>query len=107
MYRGLYHVLMGRLSPLDGIGPEDLSVEPLYRRIDDPAITGGVKVREVILGLNPNLEGDGTALFLAEALRPRNVQITRLARGLPTGWQLEYANKAVLADAIQGRQSMD
>jgi recombination protein RecR len=106
MYTGLYHVLMGRLSPLDGVGPEDLTVEALLRRIDDPGANGGVKVREVILGLNPNLEGDGTALFLAGELSGRDVQVTRLARGLPTGWQLEYANKAVLADAIQGRQAM-
>ncbi len=107
MYKGLYHVLMGRLSPLDGVGPEDLTIDALYKRIDDPALNGGVKVREVILGLNPNLEGDGTSLFLAGALKSRGVQITRLARGLPTGWQLEYANKAVLADAIEGRQKMD
>lgn len=107
MYRGLYHVLMGRLSPLDGVGPEDLTIDTLYKRIDDPTTNGGVKVREVILGLNPNLEGDGTSLFLAGALKSRGVQITRLARGLPTGWQLEYANKAVLADAIEGRQKMD
>lgn len=106
MYRGLYHVLMGRLSPLDGVGPEDLTVAALLKRVDEPTSNGGVKVREVILGLNPNLEGDGTALFLAGELQSRDVQITRLARGLPTGWQLEYANKAVLADAIQGRQAM-
>jgi recombination protein RecR len=107
MYKGLYHVLMGRLSPLDGVGPEDLTIDALYKRIDDPATNAGIKVREVILGLNPNLEGDGTSLFLAGALKSRDVQITRLARGLPTGWQLEYANKAVLADAIEGRQKMD
>jgi recombination protein RecR len=107
MYKGLYHVLMGRLSPLDGVGPEDLTIDALYKRIDDPGVNAGVKVREVILGLNPNLEGDGTSLFLAGALKSRDVQITRLARGLPTGWQLEYANKAVLADAIEGRQKMD
>jgi recombination protein RecR len=106
MYQGLYHVLMGRISPLDGVGPSDLTVATLLRRIDDPAVNDGIKVREVILGLNPTLEGDGTALYLAEELRNKGVQITRLARGLPTGWQLEYANKAVLADAIQGRQSM-
>lgn len=106
MYQGLYHVLMGRLSPLDGIGPEDLTVAALLRRIDHPP-AGAPRIREVILGLNPTLEGDGTALFLAEELRSRNLQISRLARGLPTGWQLEYANKAVLADAIAGRQSVD
>ncbi len=107
MHKGLYHVLMGRLSPLDGIGPDDLTLAALLARVDDPAQNGGVQVREVILGLNPTLEGDGTALFVAEELRARKVQVSRLARGLPTGWQLEYANKAVLADAIEGRQNMD
>jgi len=107
MYRGVYHVLMGRLSPLDGIGPEELTVPTLLERIDNPASNpGGARVREVILGLNPTLEGDGTALYLAEALRTRGVAVTRLARGLPSGSQLEYANKAVLADAIQGRQGV-
>lgn len=107
MYRGLYHVLMGRLSPLDGVGPEELTVPSLLGRIDDPKSNpGGSAVREVILGLNPTLEGDGTALYLAEALRARGVAVTRLARGLPSGSQLEYANKAVLADAIQGRQGV-
>lgn len=108
MYRGLYHVLMGRLSPLDGIGPDELTVRDLLQRIDDPAKNpGGVKVKEVVLGLNPTTEGDGTALYLTEQLKSRGVQITRLARGLPTGGQLEYASKAVLADAIQGRQTME
>jgi recombination protein RecR len=108
MYRGLYHILMGRLSPLDGIGPADLTTDALFARIDDPARNaGGVPVEEVILGLNPTLEGDGTALYLHDQLRQRRVRVTRLARGLPTGSSLEFANKAVLADAIQGRQSME
>lgn len=108
MYKGLYHVLMGRLSPLDGIGPGDLTIAEFLARIDDPKKNpGGVSVREVVFGLNPNVEGDGTALYLAEQLKGRAVQVTRLARGLPSGGQLEYANKAVLADAIQGRQRVD
>jgi len=108
MYQGLYHVLMGRLSPLDGIGPGDLTVADLLDRIDTPSRNpGGVAVKEVVLGLNPNVEGDGTSLYLSEQLKGRNVRITRLARGLPSGGQLEYANKAVLADAIQGRQTME
>lgn len=114
MYRGLYHVLMGRLSPLDGVGPGDLTIAELLARIDGPARNsggagggGGTPITEVIMGLNPTLEGDGTALYLAEELRTRHVRVSRLARGLPTGWQLEYANKAVLADAIQGRQAME
>lgn len=107
MYRGLYHVLMGRLSPLDGVGPEELTIPSLLGRLDDPAGNpGGVAIREVILGLNPTLEGDGTALHLAEALQARQVGVSRLARGLPSGSQLEYANRAVLADAISGRQRL-
>lgn len=109
MYRGIYHVLMGRISPLEGVGPADLTIPDLLARIDRPeANAGGVPVREVILGLNPTIEGDGTAMYLAEEIKQRpEVRVSRLARGLPTGGQLEYANKAVLADAIQGRQSME
>jgi recombination protein RecR len=108
MYKGVYHVLMGRLSPLEGIGPEELTLQRLLERIDDPAQnTGGVAVAEVILGLNPTLEGDGTALYIAEELKGRGVRMSRLARGLPSGSQLEYANKAVLADAIHGRRAVE
>lgn len=108
MYRGLYHVLMGRLSPLEGVGPDELTVPRLMERVERPGQNpGGVAVCEVILGLNPTIEGDGTALYLGEQLRARGVKVSRLARGLPTGSQLEYANKAVLADAIQGRQRVE
>ncbi len=100
LYHGVYHVLMGRLSPLDGLGPGELTISGLLERAE----TG--RVREVILGTNPTLEGDGTALYLAQELEKLNIKVTRLARGLPTGYQLETAAKAVLADAIQGRQSM-
>lgn len=107
MYRGTYHVLLGRISPLDGVGPEHLTLDRLLQRIDDPAINfRGVRIEEVILGLNPTLEGDGTALYLAEQLADRPVRITRLARGLPTGRELEFANAAVLADALEGRRSV-
>lgn len=116
-YKGLYHVLMGRLSPLDGIGPAELTVSQLLHRIASPEDNpGGTTVREVILGTNPTVEGDGTSLYLAEQVRltaQKHVQagragvtVTRLARGLPAGSQLEFANKAVLADAILCRQSM-
>jgi len=107
MYRGVYHVLLGRLSPLDGVGPGDLTMDRLFERLKSPkANAGGERVTEVVLGLNPTLEGDGTALYVAEHAQKLGVRVSRLARGLPTGSQLEYANKAVLADAIQGRQSM-
>ena len=106
-YRGVYHVLMGRLDPLGGVGPDELAVVQLLERIDDPARNARqVTIREVILGLNPNFEGDTTALYLAEQLSQRNVRVTRLARGLPVGSQLEFASTAVLADAIEGRQEM-
>lgn len=102
MYNGLYHVLMGRLSALDGVGPEDLTVEPLLGRVRE----SGGQIEEVVLGLNPTVEGDGTGLYLAQALGALGVRVSRLARGLPSGGSLEYANKAVLADAIMGRQAM-
>ena len=108
MYNGLYHVLMGRLSPLDGVGPTDLTIDRLLARIDHPDTNPGqIEVEEVILGLNPTVEGDGTGLYLAEQLKTRGVVVSRLARGLPTGGSLEYANKAVLADAIAGRRAME
>ncbi len=107
MYRGVYHVLLGRLSPLDGITPADLTIAELLSRVDGPDSNArGTPVREVILGLNPTLEGDGTALYLAQELGRRSVRVSRLARGLPSGGSLELANKAVLADAIEGRQSL-
>ncbi len=108
MYRGLYHVLMGRLSPLDGIGPDELTVAELIRRVDEPARNpGGAPIAEIILGLNPTIEGDGTALYLAQELKGKPVRVSRLARGLPTGSPLEFANKAVLADAITCRQEVN
>jgi len=106
-FRGVYHVLMGRLDPLGGVGPDSLTIQALISRIDDPSNNcRNTKINEVILGLNPNMEGDSTALYLADLLTDRDVVVTRLARGLPAGSQLEYANSAVLTDAIQGRQPM-
>lgn len=108
MFRGVYHVLMGRLSPLDGVGPEHLTLDALEKRVASAKTNvGGVAVREVVLGLNPTIEGDGTALYVAERLRKSGVTVSRLARGVPTGGQLEHANKAVLADAIEGRRAME
>lgn len=107
MYKGVYHVLMGHLSPLDGVDAENLTISDLLIRVKDSnRNSGGVRVAEVILGLNPTLEGDGTGLYLQRALESAGVRITRLARGLPSGSQLEYANKAVLADAIVSRQRL-
>ncbi len=107
MWKGVYHVLLGRLDPLDGVGPESLTVSSLLARMDQPTKNArGEAVRELILGLNPDMEGDSTALWLAEQARQRNISVSRLARGLPSGSQIEYANPAVLADAIHGRQRM-
>ena len=101
LYKGVYHVLLGRISPLEGMEPGDLTIDALMRRL------AAGTVREVIMGLNPNMEGDGTALHLqAEMVRYPNVQVTRLARGLPAGSNIEYANRNILADAISGRQRM-
>jgi len=105
MWRGVFHVLMGRVSPLEGIGPEDVTLGALLGRIDEPAEdTRGVRVEEAEQALNPTLEGDGTGLVLAEELGKRDVRVTRLARGLPAGGQVSLSNKAVLADAIEGRR---
>ena len=98
MFRGVYHVLTGRLDALSGVEPEHLTIDRLFDRVRDAAHNSrGEAVTEVILGLNPNLEGDTTALFLSEQLGELGVKVTRLARGLPAGSQLEYASTAVLA----------
>ncbi len=97
-FRGLYHVLLGRLAPLEGVGPEQLTVNALVERVR----TGDVK--EVIMGTNPTLEGDGTALYISNQLAEFPIEITRLARGITTGSVLEFANKEILADALAGRQ---
>lgn len=109
MYKGVYHVLMGRLAPLEGIGPGDLNMQSLVRRVHESHEGSPDKspIREVVLGTNPTLEGDGTAMYLAEQLRGPGVQVTRLARGLPAGTQLEWLSKSVLADAFAGRQAME
>ncbi len=98
-FRGLYHVLGGRLAPLDGVGPDRLTLAALARRVQK----GGV--REVILATSPTLEGDGTALFASTLLATTGVAVTRLARGLPSGSSLELANSQMLADAMDGRRT--
>ncbi|MCI0587822.1 MAG: recombination mediator RecR [Planctomycetes bacterium] len=100
VYRGLYHVLLGSLNPAEGAGPDSLTVEPLVRRVKE----GGIE--EVILATDPDLEGDGTALYVAERLEGTGARVTRLARGLPAGSAIEYLNRVVLADALEGRREM-
>jgi recombination protein RecR len=99
-YRGRYHVLLGALSPLDGIGPEDLKVRELLARLDAQG------VEEVILATNPSVEGEATAIYLAKLLKPLTVRITRIARGLPVGGDLEYADQVTLSKALEGRREM-
>ena len=99
-YRGVYHVLGGRLSPLDGVGPDDLTVASLVQRVGE----GGV--REVIVATNPRLEGEATALYVQEQVAQFHVSVTRLARGLPVGGDLEYADGGTIAQAISARREM-
>lgn len=99
-YQGLYHVLHGAISPMDGIGPEELKIEQLMGRLKSG------EVSEVILATNPNLEGEATAMYLTRLLRPLAVKVTRLARGLPVGGDLEYADDVTLTRAMEGRQEV-
>lgn len=99
-FKGRYHVLLGVLSPIEGIGPEDLKIRPLLERMKSG------QIKEVILATNPSMEGDATALYLQQQLERFHVRITRLARGLPVGGDLEYADQNTLLRAISGRQDM-
>ncbi|MFP5355698.1 MAG: recombination mediator RecR [Gemmatimonadota bacterium] len=99
-FRGRYHVLGGRISPLDGVGPEDLTVVALERRV-----SGGA-VKEVIVATNPSVEGEATALYLHQVLAPHAVRVTRIARGLPIGGDLEYADGITIAQALSARREM-
>lgn len=101
-YHGLYHVLHGTLSPVEGIGPDDLHIADLL-----PRLTANPPVREVIVATNPNMEGEATAMYLARQLGGTGVRISRLARGLPVGGDLEYADQVTLGRALAGRQMMD
>lgn len=99
IFNGVYHVLGGRLAPLSGVGPDDLNIAPLVKRVRSG------EVKEILMATNPTLEGDGTALFISNLLANDQVKITRLARGIASGSVLEFANREMLADAIRGRQS--
>ena len=125
-YRGVYHVLGGAISPLDGVGPEDLHIDELLQRIDPahkraatPASQNGRKAagedtdndehippKEIIFALNPTVEGDTTVYYLSQLLKPAGVRLTRIARGLPIGGDLEYADEATLARALEGRGAL-
>jgi recombination protein RecR len=108
-YDGVYHVLGGVISPLDGVGPEDLRIRELVERIGRPSNgqdEPSVPVTEVILAMNPNVEGDTTAYYIAQLLQPFGIRVSRIARGLPIGGDLEYADEATLSRALEGRGSL-
>jgi recombination protein RecR len=113
-YHGVYHVLHGAISPVDGIGPEDLKIAELLQRIQRglsaaPVEEGGVPatpVEEILMATNPNLEGEATAMYIARLIKPLDVRVTRLARGLPMGGDLEYADEVTLGRALSGRSEM-
>ncbi len=100
-FRGLYHVLGGHLSPLDGVGPDDLRIDDLFRRVEN-----GSGVREVILATNPSMEGEVTATYIRGVLAPVGLQVTRIALGLPVGGDLEYADRQTIAQALAARREM-
>ena len=100
VYKGTYHVLMGAISPLDGIGPDDLKIEELLRRIS------AANVKEVILATNPNTEGEATAIYLGKIISPLGVIVTRIARGIPVGGNIEYTDQATLAKAMEKRGAL-
>ena len=106
-FRGVYHVLRGVLSPLDGTGPDDLRVRELLERLNGHAAPADAAVREVILATNPTVNGEATAMYLQKLLTPLGVKVTRIARGVPVGSDLEYSDIVTLARALEGRKEMD
>jgi recombination protein RecR len=99
-YRGLYHVLHGAISPMDGIGPEDIKIAELLKRLTDEG------VQEIIMATDPNIEGEATAMYIARLLKPTGIKITRIAHGLPVGGDLEYADEVTLSKALEGRREI-
>jgi recombination protein RecR len=99
-YNGLYHVLHGAISPMDGIGPEDIKIAELIKRLQDNT------VQEVILATNPNIEGEATAMYISRLIKPTGIKITRIAHGLPVGGDLEYADEVTLSKALEGRREI-
>lgn len=100
-YKGVYHVLMGAISPLEGVGPDDLTIEALEKKVEKNSI------REVILATNPTMEGESTAVYISKLLKPYKIKVTRIARGLPVGGDLEYADPVTLLKSMEGRTDMN
>lgn len=106
-FRGLYHVLHGAISPVEGVGPDDLKIRELLERVQQgQGSEDAVPVQELLVATNPNLEGEATAMYIARLFKPLGVRVTRLARGLPTGGDLEYADEMTLSNALAGRLEM-
>lgn len=103
-FKGLYHVLQGAISPLEGVGPDDLRIRELLQRLQPPARPDAARVDEVILATNPNTEGEATAMYLARLISPAGIKVSRLASGLPVGGDLEYADEITLGRALEGRR---
>lgn len=99
-FDGLYHVLQGAISPMDGIGPEDIRIPDLLKRLADE------QVKEIILATNPNIEGEATAMYLSRLIKPFGIRVTRIAHGLPVGGDLEYADEVTLTKALEGRREL-
>ena len=99
-YRGLYHVLHGAISPVEGIGPDDINLKQLIVRLQDS------EVQEVILATNPTIEGEATAMFAARLIKPSGIKVTRIAHGIPVGGDLEYTDEVTLSRAMDGRQEL-
>ncbi|WLR41905.1 recombination mediator RecR [Bacillus carboniphilus] len=99
-YGGLYHVLHGSISPMDGIGPEDINIPDLLKRLKND------QIKEVILATNPNIEGEATAMYISRLLKPSGIRMTRIAHGLPVGGDLEYADEVTLSKALEGRRDL-
>ncbi|WP_242225257.1 recombination protein RecR [Bacillus cereus group sp. BfR-BA-01380] len=99
-YQGVYHVLNGAISPMEGVGPEDINIPQLLKRLHDET------VQEVILATNPNIEGEATAMYISRLLKPTGIKVTRIAHGLPVGGDLEYADEVTLSKALEGRREL-
>ena len=99
-FHGMYHVLHGAISPMDGIGPEDINLKSLIQRLQDE------RVKEVILATNPNIEGEATAMYISRLIKPAGIKVSRIAHGIPVGGDLEYADEVTLAKALEGRKEL-
>jgi recombination protein RecR len=105
-FKGRYHVLMGAIAPLQGIGPDDLRIKPLLTRVAESETPESPRVEEVILATNPTVEGEATALYLARLLKPLGVRVTRIAMGVPVGGDLDYTDEFTVGKALEGRREM-